>query len=75
MSRKELKDILTATYRNVGDALAGEQIIAQAHDIGRARVVPGTHTHQIQEIVLRSNVLCVVDRAFKLESGGMRLKE
>jgi hypothetical protein len=75
MSRKELKDIALATYRNVGDALAGEQIIAQARDIGKTRVVSGTHTHQIQETVLRSNVLCVIDRAFKLKSGGMRLKE
>lgn len=75
MSRKELKDIAKATYKNVGDAIAGEQIIAQARNIGNKRVVPGTHTHQVQEIVLRSNVLCVIDQAFRLKGDGMRLKE
>lgn len=75
MSRKELKDIAMTTHRKVGDAIAGEQIIAQARDIGKTRVVAGTHTHQIQEIILRSNVLCVIDRAFRLRLGGLRLKE
>lgn len=75
MSRKELKDIVVARHTEVGHALAGEVIIAQARDIGKTRVVAGTHTHQIQEAVLRSNVLCVIDRAFKLKDGGMRLRE
>lgn len=75
MSRRELKDIVVARHTEVGHALAGELIIAQARDIGKTRVVPGTHTHQIQETILRSNVLCVIDRAFKLRDDGMRLKE
>lgn len=75
MSRKELKDIVVARHTEAGHAVAGELIIAQARDIGKIRVVPGTHTHKIQETILRSNVLCVIDRPFKLKDGGMKLKE
>lgn len=75
MNRKELKDFVVVRHTEVGHALAGELIIAQARDIGKTRVVPGTHTHQIQETVLRSNALCVIDRPFKLKDGGMRLRE
>jgi hypothetical protein len=52
MSRKDLKGLVVDTYRNHGDALAGERIIAQARDVGKAYVVPGTSTHKMQELIL-----------------------
>jgi hypothetical protein len=75
MSRKDLKSLVVNTYRNHGDALVGEQIVAQARDIGKTRVVAGTSTHNMQELVLRRNVLCVIDRPFQLAGGPMRIKE
>jgi hypothetical protein len=75
MSRQELKGLVRNTYRGHGDALVGERIIAQARDLGRPCVVPGTSTHKMQEIVLKRNALCVIDRPFQLVGGAMRLKE
>jgi hypothetical protein len=75
MGRRELNDLARVTYRNAGEAIAGEQVIGQARIIGKAIVVPGTSTHRMQQIVLKSNVLCVIDRAFRLVDQPMRLKE
>jgi hypothetical protein len=75
MSRQELKGLVVNTYRNHGDALVGERIVAQARDVGKAYPVPGTSTHKIQELVLRRNALCVIDRPFQLAGGPMRIKE
>jgi len=64
-------------HHEIGHALAGEQIIAQARRIGRPTVLPGTSTHRIQEIVLRVNALCLIDRPFRLKEpeSPMRLRE
>jgi hypothetical protein len=75
VSRKDLKSLVGNTYRNHGDALVGEQVVAQARDVGKVRVVPGTSTHKMQELILRRNVLCVIDRPFQLAGGPMRIKE
>lgn len=75
MGRQELKKLAVNIHRNRGDALAGEQIIAQARRIGRPIVVPGTSAHRIQQAVLRINVLCVIDRPFRLTEEAMRLRE
>jgi hypothetical protein len=75
MSRRELADLALRTFRDEGDALAGEQVIAQARQIGKPLVVPGTSTHRIQQVVLKSNVLCVIDRPFRLIERPIRLKE
>jgi hypothetical protein len=75
VSRKELKSLAANIYRNHGDALEGEQVIAQARDVGKVRVVAGTSTHKIQETVLRRNVFCIIDRPFKLAGGAMQIKE
>jgi len=75
VTRADLKDLARNTYRDAGDALAGEQIIAQARKISRTLVVAGTSTHQIQQVILRSNALCVIDRAFRLIERPLRLKE
>lgn len=53
MGRRELKELALNVNRNYRDAIAGEQIIAQARQIGRVQVVPGTSTHKMQEVVLR----------------------
>ena len=75
MGRRELRDLAVNVYRGRGDAIAGEQVIAQARGIGRPIVVPGTSTHQLQQVVLRVNVLCVIDRAFRLVEPAMKLKK
>jgi hypothetical protein len=75
MGRQQLKSLAVNTYCNHGDALEGEQVIAQARKVGKTRVVSGTSTHQIQETILRRNVLCVIDRPFRLAGGPMRIKE
>ena len=37
-------------------------------------VVPGTSTHKMQEVVLKVNVLCVIDRPFRLSENPLKLK-
>ncbi|HJT35115.1 MAG TPA: hypothetical protein VJ783_24015 [Pirellulales bacterium] len=60
-------------HRNDGDAIAGERVIAQGRKIGKMIVVAGTSTHKMQEVVLRSNVLCVLDRPFRLSEEPFQL--
>ena len=74
MGRRELKDLAVNTYRSQGDAIAGEQIIAQARRIGKPLLVAGTSAHRMQEVVLRVNALCVVDRSFRLAEHPLKLK-
>ncbi len=74
LERRQLKKLAKNINRNHGDALQGEKVIAQARDIGRCIVVPGTSNHRIQEVSLRENVLCVIDRAFILKEKEMRIK-
>jgi hypothetical protein len=75
MQRKDLKDLATNIYYCQGDAICAEQIIAQARTIGRPKVVAGSSKHQLQEISLRKNALCIIDKAFRLREGEMRIKE
>lgn len=74
MGRRELKDLATNVHRGQGDAIEGEQVIAQARAIGKPLVVPGTSSHRIQEVVLKRNVLCVIDRPFRLVERPLKLK-
>lgn len=74
MERERLRKLAKRVIRDHGDALAAEKVIAQARDIGRVIVVHGTSTHKIQEVSLRENVLCVIDKPFHLVGDGMRLK-
>jgi hypothetical protein len=75
MSRQELRGLVVNTYRGPGDALVGERIVAQARDMGKPYVVPGTSTHKMQELILKRNVLCVIDRPFQLAGGLFQIKE
>jgi len=74
MEREKLKKLAKNVKRDHGDAIAAEKVIAQARDIGKVLVVHGSSAHRIQEISLRENVLCVIDKPFHLAEGGMRLK-
>ena len=74
MGRRELKHLVTNVYRGLGDAIAGEHVIAQARTVGKPMVVPGTSTHRVQEVVLKVNVLCVIDRPFRLIDPQMNLR-
>jgi hypothetical protein len=75
VKRKKLKELVKKINRDHGDALVADKVIAQARNIGRVIVVPGTAAHRIQEISLRENVLCVIDKPFRLTEGAMRLKK
>lgn len=79
MARQKGRDALrkktTKVYHLAGEAIAGDRIIAEAREIGESRVVPGTSAHRIQEIVLKRNALCVIDRPFEAVDKEMRLKE
>jgi diphthamide synthase subunit DPH2 len=70
--RLDLKRQARKILRGEGDAIEGEKIIAQARNIGKPYVVAGTATHQIQQIALRSNVICIVDKAFHLKGAALR---
>jgi hypothetical protein len=72
MARKELQDLCRVTHREEGTAIAGDVVIAQCRNTGKTHVKSGTSTHKIQETILRSNVLCVIDRAFRLRGEPFR---
>jgi hypothetical protein len=74
MERTKLNSLAKTVHRLDGDALEGERVIAQARKIGKTLVVPGTSTHKMQETTLRSNVLCVIDRPFRLREEPFRLR-
>lgn len=75
MRRQGLRQLVSRIYREPGDALQGERVIAQARDISRSHVVPGTSRHRIQEAILRGNVLCVIDREFRVKEKQMRMAD
>lgn len=74
MGKRELKDLAVNIYRDQGDAIAGQRVIAQARTIEKPILVPGTSRHRKQEVVLKVNVLCVIDRPFRLVEHPMKLK-
>lgn len=74
MSRKALKDLVKKVHKEEGTAIAGERVIAQARSIGKSLVIPGTSSHRIQQSTLKGNVLCVLDKAFRIKEGRIRLK-
>lgn len=69
----KLKSLAKRIFRDHGDALQAEKIIAQARYIGKACVVPGSSRHQIQQLDLRGNALCIIDKPFRLTEKGMHL--
>jgi len=74
MSRKNLKNLAKEVHEEAGAAIAGERVVAQARSIGKYMVVAGSSNHRIQQSTLKGNVLCVVDRAFRIREGKIRLK-
>jgi len=75
MDRKVLKKLANNIYRSEGDAITGERVIAQARSIGKSITVKGTSRHRIQQISLRNNVFCLIDRAFRIPERKMRMKQ
>ena len=74
MIRKKLNDMACNIRRSPGDAIAGEKVIAHARFIGNIRTVSGTSSHNMQETILKKNVLCVIDKEFRTVDREMRLK-
>jgi len=72
--RDALRKKATKVHHLAGEAIAGERIIAEAREIGGPVVVPGSSVHRIQEIVLKRNALCVIDRPFEAVDKEMRLR-
>ncbi len=63
--------------RKSGGRKTGKRTVADKTQSGRAEAsggVPGTSTHQMQETILKRNVLCVIDRAFRVTGPAMRPK-
>ena len=75
MGRKELKKLANNISTSVGDAIFGERVIAQARSIGKPLILAGTSKHQIQQVTLKKNVLCVIDKGFRKREPEMRLKQ
>ena len=73
LDEKKLKKMIGRLFDQEGDAIEGEQVIAQARKIGKTIVIPGTSNHKIQQITLKRNVLCVIDRSLRLKKGPMSL--
>jgi hypothetical protein len=74
MNHQDLRRLCQQIHQDPGHALTGDRVIAHAREIDDIRVVPGTGAHRIQEVILRRNVLCVLDRAFRVVDGRFRLK-
>lgn len=74
MSRNKLRQIVSQVYKSRGDAIEGERIIAQSRDIGKKRIIPGTSTHQMQQTILKSNALCVIDKEFRIKDKHLKSK-
>jgi hypothetical protein len=74
MKREKLRQLAKKISRSNGDALEAERVIAQARSVGRVLVVAGTSRHRIQEVSLAGNVLCVIDRAFRLKEPQLKLR-
>ena len=74
MKREDLQQLAERIHREEGDAIAGERVIGQARRINKIHVVRGTSRHRVMETVLKSNVLCVIDKSYRLAAEPFRLK-
>jgi hypothetical protein len=52
---------MTMLYE-VGDAIKGDVILAIARSASKPRVIARTGRHQAQQIILRENAYCVIER-------------
>jgi hypothetical protein len=72
--RESLRNLAVRTHHEAGEAIAAERVIAVAREISQPVIVPGTSRHRIQQIVLRRNVFCVIDRPFEVVDKELKLK-
>ncbi len=70
MKREDLERLIVRLFTQGGDAIEGEKIIGQARSVRLMGTVPGTSSHRIQEVVLKTNALCVLDRPFRVTHEG-----
>ena len=54
-----------ATLYEEGDAVRGDQIIAEARDIGKPKVIVKTGRHNAQQVVLRENAFCIIRKKLR----------
>jgi len=74
MHLRELKKSANNILRNKGDAIYGERVIAMARKVGKIYIEPGTSKHQIQRTILKDNVFCLIDKAFRIKDQKLRRK-
>jgi hypothetical protein len=55
-------------YRNLGDALRGDRIAAQARQIDKVVINKRTHAHKGQFTTLRDNAFCIIEIPLKAVS-------
>lgn len=72
MHLSELKKSANTILRNRGDAIYGERVIASARKVGKTFIAPGSSKHQIQQIILKKNVFCLIDKAFRIKDQKLR---
>lgn len=53
------------TYTNKGDTIKGDRVIAEARKIHTARIINKSGRHKAQQIILKDNVKCVIDKELK----------
>jgi hypothetical protein len=74
VNQRELKKLAYKISFSEGDAISGERVIAQARSISNPTIVSGTSGHRIKQIILRTNVFCLIDKAFRIRGGKIHLK-
>lgn len=52
-------------YIKKGDKLKGEKIICNARKISGPETLPKTNCHKCQQIVLRNNAECIIEKETK----------
>lgn len=52
-------------YTGEGDAIKGDRIIGEARKISDIRMIVQSGRHKAQRIILRDNVMCVLDKKLK----------
>jgi hypothetical protein len=52
-------------YYEEGDAVRGDQLVAEARDIGKPKVIVKTGRHSAQQVVLRENAFCIIRKKLR----------
>ena len=52
-------------YRQIGDALVADKVVAKARHVGKLSVVQGSGTDKVRQLALRVSVYCVIARPLR----------